>query len=170
MESEDLINLSRLGENISPDITNTCTKFISRLYDKQRKFSSIHDNINEMRVKLATTKQSSVQNLPPSNPALVQHLKRCYWQAHYWYNAHMTMVTEINPINSGWKLENEKLQAVYFEGPSSLELLQKYFCNCRSKKNSCNSKESCTCHAANIKCCQLCKCKAECFLQPVEDE
>lgn len=93
-------------------------------------------------------------------------MKRCFWQVHVWYNAHIPIFEALNPTNFGWKFENEELLPIYFEGPTSLELLQKYICNCRSKKTSCDN-EFCSCYAAGIKCCLICNCTSNCSLQPM---
>lgn len=58
---------------------------------------------------------------------------------------------------------------IFFDGPTSLELLQKYKCNCRGKKKGCNNNVACTCYAANKKCSQLRKCNANCLLKSTEN-
>lgn len=118
-----------------------------------------------MRVHLATVKQIPVEKLPPSYPALMEHLKRCCWQANVWYNAHKPMMVLKDPTSWGWTFKNERLIPVYYEGPTSLELLQKHICSCSTQKTSCSS-ESCTCFSMELKCSKLCSCDAECFSKP----
>lgn len=168
MTGSDLIQLSSLGESLTPELISIWTRYISSIYDTKIKFIDQHDDINALRLKLSISKQMSMKNLPPSNPALFQHLKRCYWQANIWYKAHIPVITELDPIEFGWKLENGTLFPIFFEGPTALELLQRYICNCSSKKTSCTTALSCTCTAAKVKCCKLCRCNEKCSLQPTE--
>jgi DNA repair ATPase RecN len=45
---------------------NAARKRIASLYDLTKKFASSHENLNKLRVKLATCKHTSLVRLPPS--------------------------------------------------------------------------------------------------------
>lgn len=122
MSTEHLVQISQIENKLTPEIVNAWTKFVFGIYD----FKSKQDNINDVRVILARKKNSSIEKLPPSYPALFQHMKRCFWQVHIWYNAHIPIFEALNPTDFGWKFENEELLPIYFEATTSLELLQKY--------------------------------------------
>lgn len=170
LTDEDLIELSNLANGLSPEVIIVCTKFIATIYDSSRKYSNFHEDINKFRVKLSTKKLVGIENLPPYYPAFLQHLKRCYWQTYVWYNSHETLIEPLDVTTCGWQREENELIPIFFEGPTSLELLQKYFCNCSAKSTSCTTVESCTCFANKIKCCPLCKCSSKCSLEEDENE
>lgn len=170
LSDEDLMLLSNLEKELSDEVIDVCTRFVTTLYDLPGKYSKFHRNINQFRVMLSTSKIITVENLPPSYPALLQHLKRCHWQTYVWYNAHKSIIEPLDLTTCGWRCEENVVIPVMFEGPSSLELLQKYFCNCSAKSTSCSQAESCTCFAQKIKCCPLCKCSSKCFSQPIQEE
>ncbi|CAG2239892.1 unnamed protein product [Mytilus edulis] len=51
-------------------------ELISSLYDPKDKFASSHVDLNKLRVKLATCKDTSLLRLPPSEPAFKEHVLR----------------------------------------------------------------------------------------------
>ncbi|CAG2255387.1 unnamed protein product [Mytilus edulis] len=51
-------------------------ELISSLYDPKDKFASSHVDLNKLRVKLATCKDTSLLRLPPSEPAFNEHVLR----------------------------------------------------------------------------------------------
>lgn len=75
----------------------TCTKFRCRLYDSKQQFAQIYD-IYAVRIQLSIAEQPSIEILPPSEPALMEHWKRSYWQAYIWYNADIPSINALNPV------------------------------------------------------------------------
>jgi hypothetical protein len=68
----DFHDLDNLGDP-EKDVAISCSsRFVARLYD-QKSFASSHQNINKLRVKLATGRDASLVRLPPSEAALRQH-------------------------------------------------------------------------------------------------
>jgi hypothetical protein len=50
-----------------------------------KSFASPHQNINKLRVKLATGRDASLVRLPPSEAALRQHILRASFQTKVWH-------------------------------------------------------------------------------------
>ncbi|CAG2215571.1 unnamed protein product [Mytilus edulis] len=59
-------------------------ELISSLYDPKDKFASSHVDLNKLRVKLATCKDTSLLRLPPSEPAFKEHVLRSCLQTKIW--------------------------------------------------------------------------------------
>lgn len=128
---------------------------------RKKKHLDKHSDLNAMRVELALLKQSSIEKIPPSLPAFIQHLKRCNWQAFIWYNAHIPLITIPEPTEYGWQLCEGQLTPIYFDGPTSLEILQQYMCDCSSRSSSCTTIVSVPRCQSTI-CSKICKCCAKC--------
>lgn len=146
MDHVSLDKLSSWGNGLTTETIAACTSFISKAYDTtKRNVPEEYNDINKMRVHLAMNKQkASIQCFPTSHPTLSIHLQRCYWQGLVWYSANLPTIEYPGPTDNGWKLEQDRLIPIYLEGPTSMELLQKYICSCRSRKKSCSTAESCS--------------------------
>jgi hypothetical protein len=62
-------------------------KFVSSLYDQGNKLKAHHGSLNDLRIKMSTTKAISVPKLPPCEASL-QHVKRAAWQCLTWTTVH----------------------------------------------------------------------------------
>ncbi len=56
-------------------------KFVIRLYSSK---NEICDNLDDLRLKLALTKNASLAKLPPCEKSFLQHVKHASWQAKIW--------------------------------------------------------------------------------------
>ena len=57
------------------------SRFVVLMYDK----TSVLEDVNEARKQLFTQKNRSIENIPPTKGALIQHAKRaCYQARHCW--------------------------------------------------------------------------------------
>ena len=63
---EQYSELAKVGGVDSSAGLNAARKRIASLYDLTKKFASSHENLNKLRVKLATCKHTSLVRLPPS--------------------------------------------------------------------------------------------------------
>ena len=112
-------------------------------------------------------KNATSEKLPPSEPALLQHYLRAKWQLNEWLQAKNSVIVSLDPLDYGWKLENNSLDFNYFEGDTALDMLQKYFCSCSGK---CSTK-NCNCLSSDILCCAVCSCSDNCQnVEPENDE
>jgi hypothetical protein len=83
-------DLSRIKCSDIDDSVDLCRKLISRLYDPKGKSKRCHNDLNKLRVKLATVKDSTLVILPPiaSEDTFKQHVLRSSYQTKILLNAH----------------------------------------------------------------------------------
>ena len=160
MLSEDLRRLQNLSKVSLDEAVKIVTNFLSLAYDPSNKSKSTNDNINSLRYNLEIKKNSAIDRLLPSEPALKQHLLRALWQFNEWQHAIDPQIQSLLVTEYGWLQDNNILSPVYFEGNAAMEFLQKYFCNYSSKK-SCSS-TICPCKELNLFCCEVCNCSENC--------
>ena len=86
-----LSDLSRIECSDIDDSVDLSRKLISRLYDPKGKSKRCHIDLNKLRVKLATVKDSTLVILPPiaSEDTFKQHVLRSLYQTKIWLNAHI---------------------------------------------------------------------------------
>ena len=77
-ELSDLVSLT----NADLETTiNAARHAVPLLYDPKGKFKSCHHDLNMLQVKLATSKDTSLSRIPPSEPSFKQHMLRSSLQA-----------------------------------------------------------------------------------------
>ena len=77
-ELPDLVSLT----NADLETTiNAARHAVPLLYDPKGKFKSCHHDLNMLQVKLATSKDTSLSRIPPSEPSFKQHMLRSSLQA-----------------------------------------------------------------------------------------
>jgi hypothetical protein len=75
-------DLSRIECSYIDDSVDLSQKLISRLYDPKGKSKRCHIDLNKLRVKLATVKNSTLVSLPPSEDTFKQYVLRSSYQMH----------------------------------------------------------------------------------------
>ena len=75
-------------------------RFVVLLYDR----TSDIMNVNDASKQLFTQKSRSLENLPPSQEALKQHIKRASFQSNCWNKALLSNQVLPSPADWGWKL------------------------------------------------------------------
>ena len=148
-----------LSNKPSLESVQQCLKLIERfiilLYDR----TSGKDSVNSARKHLFTKKSRQMQNLPPTQAALMEHIKRACYQAGYcWACALQTEPELPSPSDWGWQKLTDKWEPKW----SSLQPLS----NSCSELISCQCKKGCTkrckCHKACLPCTALCYCDGTC--------
>jgi len=122
------------------------------LYDKTSSLNSV----NEARQELFCRRSRSIDNIPPTQNALVQHTKRVIYQAGIWTSCTRAHPVIPNPSELGWsKTATAKLwEPVWLTIPEiSKACSQLIKCTC---KGDCSR---CKCAKANLCCSPLCSCK-----------
>jgi hypothetical protein len=153
---QELVMFSKTGEE--HDI-EAARKLTASLYDPKGRYTSYHSSLNALRTKIATSKEVVLSQLPPSEASFKQHVKRAAWQTGIWLSSHIAKPDFGSAEGHGWhKDENHILTPVYFEGPTSSELLKGLVCSCAGKKMC---KKTCGCTKGNLSCCELCPCRAD---------
>lgn len=131
-------------------------KFVALLYDPKRKFSDLHEDLNKLRVKFATTKDMNLVRLPPCEASFLQHILRAMLQTQVWMHSHIAKPATRQPKNSGWQEGKNGLLPILFEGPMSADFLQDLICTCKGKK-ACD--KNCVCNQQNLGCTTICSCE-----------
>ena len=117
--------------------------------------------MNEARQELFA-RGRSVENIPPTQGALIQHVYRAAFQAGYiWGQALVPQQQLPSPSNWGWEETQDGWMAKWTTLPEAStacnELLR---CGC---KKSCQG--LCKCFRAKLKCTFLCACAGHCSRQ-----
>ena len=147
---EDLLLMQ---DEISNHAMSVLERFVVLLYD------CTNDNmrVNDARKKLFTQNSRSLENLPPTQAALMQHIKRASYQSNCWNHALTTNPEFPSPIDWGRK-EITGWQPLWTTLPeasrSCHELIR---CGC---KKGCTGQ--CKSVLAALQCTALCSCNGEC--------
>ena len=131
-------------------------RFCVILYDKTSSLQSV----DEARKELFCQKNRTMELIPPTQNALLQHCNRVIYQAGIWSNSNITNPDLPSPEEYGWKLSQEtKWCPVWITLPvASKACTELVKCNCKSS-NGCGGR--CSCKKAQWKCTQLCTCNCE---------
>jgi hypothetical protein len=81
-ETDDYFkDIEKFGKSRQGYKVLTCfRKFVARLYDRRKNFQTSHDDMNKLRVKVATSQDASLVRLSPSEAALKHHSLRASLQ------------------------------------------------------------------------------------------
>ncbi|KAK3097011.1 hypothetical protein FSP39_005574 [Pinctada imbricata] len=136
----------------------TFERFTVLLYDK----TSNCLTTDEARKDLFTRKGRSMEGIPPTSAALLQHLKRVVYQAGFvWGQALTKNPTLPLPSDWGWRLNQcnrwEPLWTILDSASESCKELIRCGCN-----PSIGCKGRCKCLKAEMACTALCKCGGQC--------
>ena len=152
----DFSDLYNLGDSDTETAISCSRRFVARLYDQKKNYASCHQDINKLRVKLATSKDSSLVRLPPSEAALRQHILRASFQTKIWHASFLAKPPLPSPLEYGWESFKDSLHPVFFEGNMSADFLHDLVCSCKGKSQC---KKSCVCVTQNLACTDLCSCQ-----------
>ena len=112
--------------------------------------------VNDARRQLFSHGKCTLENIPPTQEALLQHAKRALHQAEYvWIQAREREQNIPDPSDRGWVLS--KKTRVWRPRWTILEDVSKacslpFHCNC---EKAC--KENCKCGKAGLRCTVLCR-------------
>jgi hypothetical protein len=89
-------DLSRIECSYIDDSVDLSRKLISRLYDPKEKSKRCHIDLNKLRVKLPTVKNSTLVSLPPSEDTFKQYVLRSSVQDQTFHlSNHVLEVTQL---------------------------------------------------------------------------
>ena len=136
------------------DVNDDRFKELERLtvimYDKASPLSSV----NETRRELFCQKNRAMDKLPPTNDALLQHVRRAVYQAGIWTTSTQTQLAVPSPHDFGWTKVSQSWVPVWLTIPEVCTACRELIkCSC---KGDCSD---CKCAKANLDCSPLCKCK-----------
>jgi hypothetical protein len=148
-------SLSQTPELVSIVQRQLLERFVVLLYSR----TSPVESVNEARQVLFSRGTRSIENIPPTQAALEQHINRAAYQAgHVWGQTLDSMQDLPSPAAWGWKLSNDDwipLWTTFGEASKSCRELVK--CGCRK---ACRG--VCTCRKASLQCSALCFCGGDC--------
>ena len=131
-------------------------RFTVILYDK----TSDLQHVDEARKELFCQKEKTMERLPPTQDALLQHLKRVAYQAGIWCTSEQSEQHAPTPEGWGWTLDEDSQWAPVWNtlpvvSKACSELVK---CGCKSQ-SGCGAR--CACRKAHWKCTELCSCHCE---------
>jgi len=127
------------------------------LYDK----TSDLEHVDEARKALYCQKGKTMDTIPPTQDALLQHSKRVAYQAGIWSTSEQSEQHAPTPEGWGWTLDkgSESWVPVWNTIPvASKACGELVTCGCKSLKG-CGT--GCACKQARWKCTELCSCHCE---------
>ena len=140
-----------LGESFtaSSELAEDLEEFTCKLYGDTSK------DINAARYKsfCATTSEKS---LPPCKDALLQHIKRCAYQAAIHHRSLQQSINAPSPDSYGWSVKDGVVNVIWKTKDAAPESLLKVVkCGCKTTRCI---KGGCSCLVNKLPCIDLCKC------------
>ena len=153
--TDALVQLSKCPKVISESSLKVIERFVVLLYDRTSSLNSV----NDARLHLFTKKGRSLEGLPPTHEALLQHIRRTVFQGCYvWGNLGVAMQELPPPEQWGWKLEDKTFHPLWTTLPEAAKFCYELIhCKC---KTTCRGR--CKCVQASLQCTALCACNGEC--------
>lgn len=155
-QSRMLDGLRKLGKSSSPYVFDTellpvMESIVCLMYG-----CPDTTEVNTARYKLFCSKASTEQSLPPTQDALIQHLRRACYQATVWERALEAKQNAPSPVGHGWSMVEDNLQFSWMTSPPSpVDVLQTTYCKCQ--KSQCQGGR-CSCVKSKLRCTDLCGC------------
>ena len=94
---DDFSDLLILNSEDDASALQAALKLTSALYDPKAKRKDAIQNLNNLRVKLASKKNASLIKLPPCEASFTQHVRRASWQTKIWMTSHIAMQDTRSP-------------------------------------------------------------------------
>ncbi len=144
-------NSTTIDECIAP-----LQRFVVLLYDR----TSSQEHVNDARKQLFTQNCRTIDALPPTRAALIQHAKRAAYQAGYCWGQMMIPAPELaSPSEWGWVQRDSGCWDIYWTTlpEATVDCRQLLRCSC---KKGCRGQ--CKCLKAALPCTALCYCGGLC--------
>ena len=151
-----LLSLTSLPEVISDACMGVIERFAVLLYDRTSNLTEV----NEARQELFSKKSRTLDKIPPTKAALLQHTKCSVYQGGYvWAQALLKQPVLQSPSEWGWQYNDNFWTPVWTTLPqmkdTSCELIH---CRC---KTACTGR--CKCVKGSLACIGLCNCGGNCY-------
>ncbi|KAJ4945560.1 hypothetical protein JOQ06_023241 [Pogonophryne albipinna] len=128
-------------------------KCVVMMYDR----SSVAEGVNDARFDMFAWKQRAYKAIPPTQAALLQHLKRAAYQAGIWSQSTVLQPEIQSPLEWGWTKEEDNWQIFWTKLPPIAESCQQLTkCGCKSE---CSGR--CKCYRFGLPCTALCSCRCQ---------
>ena len=117
--------------------------------------------VNQARLRLFTSGKKTLENIPPTQAALFEHLKRALLQASFYWNQATSVHQEIPDFSEwGWQKEDSDIWLPYWTTLKDASKLCSILLHCGCE-TSCT--RNCKCSRAVVHCTGLCKCEGGCM-------
>ena len=137
-------------------IMETLERFVVLLYDR----TSTQVLVNQARKELFTQKGRTIDGLPPTQAALIEHTKRAVYQAvHCWCQLMVAAPELPSPGDWGWKRSDTGGWKVHWTTLPEATQACRGLLRCGCKKGC---KGQCKCAKAALQCTALCLCGGLC--------
>lgn len=147
--------LASVPEEIPEQAMALVERFVVLLYSR----TSSQTTVNKARQELFSKGNRSLENIPPTQAALLQHTRRAVYQAgHIWGNALVPKPTLPSPSDWGWEKNENDWKPVWTLLPQAQQICYELIhCGC---KKGCT--RICKCVRASLVCTALCNCGGAC--------
>lgn len=152
--TEAFHEMLQMPQELSDLSLSQLERFVVLIYDR----TSACVGVNEARKHLFTRKSRSLENIPPTQAALRQHIKRAMYQAHVWNLALVIRPQLPSPSDWGWVNSDDGWQPLWTTLPEASQSCYELL-HCGCKKGCCGH---CKCKKAELKCTALCACSGDC--------
>lgn len=132
-------------------------RFVVIMYSR----TSPHDNVCNARKAMFSQGTKSIENIPPTQAALEQHVKRAHFQAgHVWGRSLVPLQELPSAADWGWhQTADEGWKPTWTSLPEASKACSELIrCGC---KRACRG--LCKCTKANLPCTSLCFCNGTCY-------
>lgn len=149
------VSLANTPESVESSVTSL-ERFVILLYDRT---SSLED-INQARKHHFAQKGRSIENIPQTKAALVQHIKRAVYQAGNCSAQATTSSPDLPcPSEWGWKRKEPCSWETNWTSLPEATVACRELLRCGCKKGC---KKNCKCSKAALQCTALCQCVVQC--------
>ena len=151
----ELNTLITSPECITERSKDVIERFVVLLYDR----TSGKQRVNDLRCELFTKRSRTIDNIPPTQAALHEHIKRAVYQGAYvWGRTLLKKPTLPCPSDGGWCQEDSHWTPHWSSLPQAKDTCYELIkCGCKV-----GCKGRCKCLKANLVCTALCKCGGNC--------
>lgn len=152
-----LASLAAGPAQISDEEFADIERFVVLLYSK----TSAQRDVNKARQELFAKSSRTLENIPPSQAALLQHVKRAVLQGgHIWGNMLIAKPALPCPSEWGWEQDdNNNWRPLWTVLPQAQKTCYELIhCGCIK-----GCKGHCKCSRANLVCTALCRCGGDCL-------
>ena len=151
------------------DVLNQSTAFMLACYGVTKVNSMTQGRVNQWKTKVGrgNSNMPKLCSLPPTDAAFVENLKRAHLQICIWKHALDLNAPDLDPVQYGWKKDENTKSLVAVTVPSDTELAPSYIqelikCSCSSDPPCVSA--NCGCNKAGLACSVFCTCKmTECY-------
>uniref|UniRef100_UPI00358E0809 uncharacterized protein n=1 Tax=Myxine glutinosa TaxID=7769 RepID=UPI00358E0809 len=148
------LDLASAPSEISEDTLATLERYVVLLYDRTCTCSEV----NLARKKLFAKKSRSIEAIPPTQAALVQHVKRATYQGGHCWGQSLVPHYLPSPCDWGWVDNDGQFDPLWTTLPEAAKSCYELICcGC---ENGCSGR--CKCKKAALKCTALCACDGDC--------